>query len=220
MAAPPRNRVVPFLRSREVLHERTRQELCAVAGGIWGSLGYFPAASAVFGHGNRDVIRRINFTNNYFIVSNIKGSVQFPGSQQYSPTPVVSALNDTTISGLVYEASSSNGLTIYTSDTLATVFQSHPGDLQYCSLSAASGKPTKFQVPTVAGGSVYYGCDGAVLHYGANPRGPSLQTLQQVSLRSPVLHFYPVVLIQFRPPGILFHIIILACKGTTLSPPA
>ena len=107
-------------------------------GGIYGSLSYFPAAKALFGHGLHDVIRRVNLINNKFAPSAVKGTVTtgFPPT-----TPVISAADTTSTGGLVYEASSANGLVIYDSTTLATAFKSPAADRMNCSLTPPSSSP-------------------------------------------------------------------------------
>ena len=155
--------LVTLVRQVFVIQTRMRWECSMTVGGIYGSLSYFPAAKALFGHGLNDVIRRVNLSNNKFAPSSVKGTVTtgFPPT-----TPVISAVDTTSTGGLVYEASSANGLVIYDSTTLTTVFKSLAADRMNCGLTPASPQPSKFQVPLVANGNVFYGCDGAVLKYG------------------------------------------------------
>lgn len=127
---------------------------------------------------------RLDFINGEFVISPIKGSVviQFPPT-----TAIVSAVSQQSTAGLVYETSRGNGLTIYDATTLVTAFWSPATDAaQNCILSTETVNPTKFQVPTVASGNVYYGCDGAVLQYGVRSTSVGVlatgQNLQQVPL--------------------------------------
>ena len=109
-------------------------------------------------------MKRVDYTNGNFTVSAVQGSVPigFPPT-----TPIISATSETAVDGLVYEASRADGLTIYNAANLTTTYQSPATDAsQNCGLPTASSEPTKFQVPLIASGHVYYGCDGAVLKYG------------------------------------------------------